>query len=60
MTRRTAAAVVTAITVTGALLRLPGLDSGLWFDEILTLVESVRIPLRDVVTAFPLSSTLGS
>ena len=45
--------VVGLLTAAAALLRLPGLNSGLWFDEIVTLVESVRLPFRDVVTAFP-------
>jgi mannosyltransferase len=48
-----AAAAVAALTVVGAILRVPGLDSGLWFDEIVTLIESVRLPVRTIVTAFP-------
>lgn len=46
-------ATVAALTLLGTLLRAKGLDSGLWFDEIVTLVESVRPPLGQVVTAFP-------
>lgn len=53
MTTRTSVATVAALTALGAALRLPGLDSGLWFDEIVTLVESVRPTLREIVTAFP-------
>jgi 4-amino-4-deoxy-L-arabinose transferase-like glycosyltransferase len=53
MTSRTSIAAAAGLTVLGALLRLPGLDSGLWFDEIVTLVQSVRPPLRQLVTAFP-------
>jgi hypothetical protein len=53
MTKRRLAVLVAGATVLGALLRLPGLDTGLWFDEIVTLVESVRPPLLAVVTAFP-------
>jgi uncharacterized membrane protein len=33
-------------------LRLIGLNSGLWFDEIVTLVESARLPLHRIVTEF--------
>jgi 4-amino-4-deoxy-L-arabinose transferase-like glycosyltransferase len=34
-------------------LRAIGLDSGLWYDEIITLVDSVRAPLYSIVTEFP-------
>ena len=37
----------------GAGLRFHFLDSGLWYDEIVTLVESVRRPLASIVTQFP-------
>ncbi len=53
MTKRTTTAVIATLTVLAALLRLPGLDSGLWFDEIVTLVESVRLPFRELVAVFP-------
>jgi mannosyltransferase len=53
MTPRRAAASVAALTALGAVLRIPRLDSGLWFDEIVTLMESVRLPVRAIVTAFP-------
>jgi hypothetical protein len=33
-------------------LRLPGLNDGLWFDEIQTLVDYVRFPLARIVTTF--------
>jgi hypothetical protein len=40
--------------VAGALvLRVIGLNSGLWFDEIVTLVESARLPLTRILTDFP-------
>jgi mannosyltransferase len=45
--------VLTAILLIGAALRIYGLNSGLWYDEIVTLVESVRPPLREIVTHFP-------
>jgi 4-amino-4-deoxy-L-arabinose transferase-like glycosyltransferase len=43
-----------AVTLAAAVaLRLIGLGSGLWFDEIVTLVESARLPLRQILTEFP-------
>jgi mannosyltransferase len=45
--------VLAAILFVGAALRIYGLDSGLWYDEIVTLIESVRPPLREIVTHFP-------
>lgn len=43
-------ALLTALAV---LLRVPGLNDGLWWDEIRTLVDSVRLPLYRIVTVFP-------
>lgn len=43
-------ALLTALAV---ILRAIGLDSGLWYDEILTMVEGVRDPLFKIVTVFP-------
>jgi len=37
----------------GAGLRLYRADTGLWFDEIVTLLDSVRHPLGTIVTHFP-------
>ena len=42
-----------ATIAAAAVLRLIGLGSGLWYDEIWTLVESVRRPLFEIVTHFP-------
>jgi mannosyltransferase len=53
MSRRQSAAVVAALTILAALLRIPGLNSGFWFDELNTVVYSVRPPLLQVATAFP-------
>ena len=40
-------------TIAGAaVLRIIGLNSGLWYDEIVTLVVSARLPLLDIVTKF--------
>ena len=36
-----------------AALRVAGLDSSLWYDEIITLVQSVRHPVRQILTEFP-------
>lgn len=36
-----------------AALRAIGLDGGLWYDEIRTLLDSVRRPLAQIVTVFP-------
>jgi mannosyltransferase len=43
-------ALLTALAV---ILRAIGLNSGLWYDEILTMVEGVRDPLFRIVTVFP-------
>jgi mannosyltransferase len=53
MNRRHSAAAVAALTILAALLRVPGLNSGFWFDELNTVVYSVRPPLVQVATAFP-------
>ncbi len=52
MTARRAATIVAALTVVGALVRVPGLDTGLWHDEIVTLVLSVRPPLHEIIRSF--------
>jgi 4-amino-4-deoxy-L-arabinose transferase-like glycosyltransferase len=41
-----------ALLVLGAGLRLHRLGEGLWFDEIQTLVDYVRLPLGRIVTTF--------
>ena len=46
-------AALAALTALAALLRAIGSDSGLWLDEIITLVESVRRPLAQILTVFP-------
>lgn len=43
--------IVGAITLFGAALRFYHLNSGLWFDEIVTLIEAVRAPLGEIVTS---------
>ena len=51
--RRGAAAVVLVVLVALALRLVGRLDSGLWFDEIWSLVEVGRAPLATVVGSFP-------
>lgn len=42
-----------ALTAIALAVRLPGLNGGLWYDEIVTLVISIRQPLVDILTRFP-------
>lgn len=42
-----------ALTIAALLLRLPGLNGGLWVDEIYSLLFSFRLPVLDIVAAFP-------
>ena len=44
---------VASLTVLGAALRIIGLNSGLWLDEIMFLVNTVRHPLAQIITVFP-------
>jgi mannosyltransferase len=53
ISQRTLVIAIGALTIVAAILRVVGLDRGLWFDEIVTLVESVRLPLGRIVTTFP-------
>ncbi len=46
-------AILAVILATAALLRAVSLNSPLWFDEILTLVDSVRLPLADLLGGNP-------
>jgi mannosyltransferase len=46
-------AALAAMTALAALLRAIGSNDGLWLDEIITLVESVRQPLAQILTVFP-------
>jgi len=46
--------VLVAFVAIALVLRLPGhLNSGLWFDEIWLLVETIRGPFRELLTTFP-------
>ncbi len=42
-----------SLTALAIALRAIGISGGLWLDEILTLVDSVRHPLAQIVTVFP-------
>jgi mannosyltransferase len=44
---------VAATVAVAAILRVYGLGSGLWYDEIVTLVESARRPVIEILTYFP-------
>lgn len=41
------------LTLTAVVLRFHQLGSQLWYDEVLTLVDSVRLPLGEIVSSFP-------
>ena len=49
----TEVATVVALTLVALVLRLVGSNSGLWIDEIYSLVDFFRVPLGRMVTAFP-------
>lgn len=42
-----------ALTACGVVLRAIELDAGLWYDEVLTLVDFVRRPVREIIAVFP-------
>jgi hypothetical protein len=46
-------AALAALLAFALALRLVGLGSDLWYDEIVTLVEFVRLPLGPLLTSFP-------
>lgn len=50
---RTIFIALAAMTAVAAVLRFVGLNSELWYDEIKTLIESVRPPLAVIVAEFP-------
>jgi uncharacterized membrane protein len=43
---------LSGLVVLAAVLRLPALNQQLWFDEILTLLESARAPIWQIVTEY--------
>lgn len=51
--RRTATILLAITVMVAAALRLIGANDQLWFDEIATLIDSVRKPLGVIATHFP-------
>lgn len=45
--------LVAGLCVVALVLRLWRLNSGLWFDEVLTLLDFVRPPLTEIISSFP-------
>lgn len=43
--------LLAALTLIALLLRIPGLNDGLWYDEIWTLLDFVRLPAAEIVTS---------
>jgi hypothetical protein len=46
-------AALALITCIGALLRFYQLNNGLWYDEIMTLIGSVRLSINNILTQYP-------
>ena len=46
-------AICAALFAVAFVLRLPGLNLGLWFDEVWMLVDFVRAPLGTIVASYP-------
>lgn len=44
--------VLLLVLAAAAIVRLHDLSNGLWFDEIITLVHYVRVPLADIISTF--------
>jgi len=44
--------IVAALVFVGLALRSPGLNAGLWYDEIATLVNFVRLPAPEIISRF--------
>ncbi|MCZ7596772.1 MAG: glycosyltransferase family 39 protein [Gammaproteobacteria bacterium] len=49
---RVDAVIVAVLLVGGLALRIPGLNAGLWYDEILALINVVRLPAAEIVGRF--------
>lgn len=50
---RSVLVLIVWVTCLGAVLRVIGLNHGLWYDEMVTLLTSVRVPFRQIVSEFP-------
>jgi uncharacterized membrane protein len=46
-------AIIAFLSLAALVLRLIGVNGGLWYDEIMTLILSVRLPLSEIVMEFP-------
>ncbi len=51
-TTRASAWPVAALVLLGAVLRLVHLDAGLWYDEIVNVVEYLRLPAAEIVSSY--------
>lgn len=49
---RTALIFLTALIAAALVLRLIGLNSDLWYDEVVTLIDYVRLPLSQLVVTY--------
>ena len=45
--------ILLLLTAVAAVLRLVGANRQLWFDEMVTLINSVRVPMVDLLTSYP-------
>jgi hypothetical protein len=50
---RRAVVIIGALSIVGIALRIPGLNSCLWLDEVTTLLDFARPSLAQIVTSFP-------
>ncbi len=50
---RTAWIVLGVLTVVATALRIPGLNSCMWLDEVLTMVDFARPPIGHILSSFP-------
>lgn len=48
--------ILSSILIVASLLRFIGLDAPLWYDEIVTVLESIRMPLDVVTTEFSMNN----
>jgi len=46
-------AILIGLTVLATVLRIPGLNSCMWLDEVLTMVRFARPPVAQILTSFP-------
>ncbi len=51
--KRTTLLTLIGLTILALILRLWNLNSAPWIDEVLTLVDFARLPIREIVISFP-------